>query len=108
MKVYITHQAGWKETGQGAYIIITEEGEILASHFCSHIGFAFGDLTEDRINEKRISAWKERFREVDILHLYKCKDPQSIEDNLIIKNKEWSEKHPNHVYPKPSVSIETS
>ena len=109
MKLYITHANGFNETGDGVYCIISEEGEILASHLCSHIGFAFGDLTFDREKEKRISAWKERFGDdVDILHLKYCKNPDTIETDLINKNKVWEKNHPNGDFPKPSISIEFS
>lgn len=108
MKLYITHGAGQEQTGEGVYYIITEEGEILASHFCSHIGFAFGDLTYDRKEDKRISAWKERFGEVDILHLKHVKNAQNIEEELIEKQKIWTKNNPDNDYPKPSVAIKIS
>jgi hypothetical protein len=109
MKLYITGNEGYKFDSNGIYSIISEEGEVLASHLCSHIGFAFGDLTHDREKEKRISAWKERFgNDVDILHLKYCKDPDIIETDLINKNKIWEKNHPNGDFPKPSISIELS
>ena len=107
MKLYIVNTAGQKFTGDGTYSIITEEGECLASHYCSHIGFAYNDLTHDRETEKRISAWKERFgNDVDILHLHHVKDAEAIEKDLIEKCKAWQESHPDHTFSKPSVTLE--
>jgi hypothetical protein len=45
MKFYIVGPKLGEEDSMGAvYTLITEKGEALASHFCSSISFAKGDL----------------------------------------------------------------
>jgi hypothetical protein len=49
--------------GEGVYTLVAEDGECLASHFCSHAGFAPGDLYEHRperfpmFEAKGITGW---------------------------------------------------
>lgn len=64
MKLYI---AGPENDGQGAYYLISEKGECLASHFCSNNSFAKGDLEGRR--PERQKKWKEKFGNYDILFL---------------------------------------
>lgn len=47
--------------GEGFYQLVTEEGEVLASHFCSSAGFAKGDLIEHRAERK--TEYTKRFPE---------------------------------------------
>ena len=56
MKFYIS---GPKDKGDGIYHLIHESGEGLASHLCSHAGFAAGDLIMHR--PERREKWAEEF-----------------------------------------------
>jgi len=108
MKLYITGES-YNFNGDGIYYLISEEGEMLASHWCSHIGFAFGDLTHDRKDEERISKWKRRFEDIDVLHLRNCKNPELIEKELIEANKKFYKEHKDAELPqKPGITITLS
>lgn len=68
MKAYIVNETrSGKESIEGVYYLITEQGECLASHWCSNIGFAWGDLYYNR--PERIKEFTEKFGvfEVDYL-----------------------------------------
>lgn len=60
MKAYI---ASSSENGidniDGVYYLITEEGEVLASHLCSNKSYALGDLYTHR--KERIKEFEDRF-----------------------------------------------
>lgn len=43
----------------GFYILDPETGEALASHFCSHQGFAKSDLHDGR--PERLKKWEEKY-----------------------------------------------
>ncbi len=64
MKLYI---AGPRSGGEGVYYLITERGEVLASHICSHSGYARGDLESGR--PERQKKWKKRFGDYEVLTL---------------------------------------
>lgn len=57
-KFYI---AGPKDNGEGVYHLIAKTGEVFYSHFCSHIGYAVGDLyanRPERIEELNKKIWQ--------------------------------------------------
>lgn len=64
MKLIIS---GPNDNGEGVYSLVSEEGECLASHFCSNSTFAKGDLADRR--PERLAAWRERFGEFEIVEL---------------------------------------
>lgn len=68
MKAYIisSSEDGMKNI-DGIYYLITEEGECLASHWCSNKGFAMGDLYSNR--PERVKEWAERFGELTVDYL---------------------------------------
>jgi len=68
MKLYITNgtESG-TENIDGVYYLISEEGEVLCSHFCSNKGFALGDLIEHR--EERKKEYTEKYGEYTVLFL---------------------------------------
>ena len=45
---------GPADGGNGTYVLLTEEGEPICSHFCSHRGFAEGDLFRNRPERKEL------------------------------------------------------
>lgn len=45
--------------GEGVYCLVAETGEHLASHFCSNVGYARGDLETNR--PERQADWRARF-----------------------------------------------
>ena len=45
MKLYIV---GPKNNGEGTYNLVAETGEALASHLCSHAGYALHNLESGR------------------------------------------------------------
>lgn len=68
MKLYVcSNSENGMESIDGIYYLITEEGECLASHFCSNKGWAIGDLYENR--PERIKEFTERFGECECLYL---------------------------------------
>lgn len=54
--------------GEGVYVLLNAEtGESLASHICSSIDWAMGDLYDHRPERK--TEYAERFGEVEVKHL---------------------------------------
>jgi hypothetical protein len=81
MKIYIIPP---EKGGEGVYGLVTEEGEGLASHLCSSVGFARGDLEGRR--PERQKEWKKRFGDYEILHLG---DDDMTRENLVHLNDKW-------------------
>lgn len=75
------------DRGEGHYILLTDDGEFLASHICSHAGYADGDLWRER--PEREEKWKERFGEYKVVWL--GDDDMKLE-TLIERYKEWAKK----------------
>ena len=48
-KLYIVWPSDWLD---GSYSLCNEDGFVMASHYCSHIWFAEGDLIENRSERK--------------------------------------------------------
>ena len=64
MKLYIVGP----ENGEGGvYTLISEKGEGLASHLCSHKGYAKSDLEARR--PERQKEWKKKFGDYEVLSL---------------------------------------
>ena len=62
MKAYIASAtANGIDNIDGVYYLITEEGEVLASHLCSNKSYALGDLYSHR--KERIKSFEDRFGE---------------------------------------------
>lgn len=87
MKLYIT---GPPDGGEGPYDILTEDGEHLAGHYCSHRGYARGDLEANR--PERQKEWRERFGEYEVVMLG---DDDMNQDELIKRNHAWYERGDN-------------
>jgi len=64
MKFYIIGPDGG---GNGIYYLMSEDGEGLASHMCSHLGYARGDLEANRPERKK--EWKKKFGKYEVLEL---------------------------------------
>jgi hypothetical protein len=75
---------GPEDGGQGIYHLVTETGEHVASHLCSHAGFARGDLVDRPV--ARNLAWQQRFPEHRVLWL--GEDAMTREE-LIRRNEAW-------------------
>lgn len=73
--------------GDGVYTLLADHGEFLASHYCSHAGYADGDLWRDRPERKK--EWDERFGEWKVIWLGGDEMKLSV---LIERNKEWAKK----------------
>ena len=68
MKAYIvSNTEKGTDNIDGIYYLITEKGEVLASHWCSCKYFAKGDLYEHR--PERIKEYAERFGHCECLFL---------------------------------------
>lgn len=65
-------------------ILVAETGEHLASHFCNHYTFAYGDLYANR--PERIAKWTERFGEFEVKYI---DDTDLSEAELVSRNKQW-------------------
>jgi hypothetical protein len=87
MKLYID---GPDNKGEGAYSILTEEGEFLASHYCTNSNYARGDLESRR--EERQKEWKERFGDYQVLMLG---EDSMTRSELMQRNHKFHEEHPN-------------
>lgn len=83
MKLYIT---GRPDGGEGVYHILTEHGEHLASHFCSNVGFARGDLEANR--PERQKEWRERFGEYEVVVLG---EDDMTQEEMLKRNYAWAE-----------------
>lgn len=87
MKAYI---ASSSENGidsiDGVYYLITEEGEVLASHLCSNKLYALGDLYTHR--KERIKKFEDRFGEFSVDYL--GRDEMTLEE-LLRRNKKFYE-----------------
>jgi hypothetical protein len=68
MKLYIvTGAKNGTDSIDGSYYLFTEEGEVLASHWCSNISYSKSDLYSGR--PERIEEYNNRFGEVEVLYL---------------------------------------
>lgn len=86
MKLYImSGAANGIDDIDGAYHLMTETGEYLATHFCSNKYFAKGDLYERR--PERIKEFTERFGDIKLLYL--GEDNMTV-DKLMGLNKKWA------------------
>lgn len=84
MKLYIVSGAkNGIDSVDGFYYLFTEEGEVLASHWCSHKGYSKGDLYLDR--PERIKEYNDRFGEVEVLFLG---DDEMTVDKILELNKQ--------------------
>ena len=92
MKAYIISNSenGIKNI-DGIYYLITEEGEVLASHWCSNKSFAMGDLYSRRPMRKRM--WTKRFGELTVDYLG-C-DGVTMEEIMKLNEKWWEEHEEN-------------
>ncbi len=90
MKAYIVSNSndGMRDI-DGIYYLITEEGECLASHWCSGKYYADEDLYFRR--PERVKEYTERFGEFDVGFLG-C-DNMTMEE-LIALNHKHAEEHP--------------
>ena len=89
MKAYIISNSedGMKNI-DGIYYLITEEGEVLAFHWCSNKSFAMGDLYGRRPVRKRM--WTKRFGELAVDYLG-CDDVTMEE--IMKLNEKWRKEH---------------
>lgn len=76
---------GPKNGGEGVYALISEDGEHLASHFCSNETFAPGDLESRR--PERQAEWKARFGEYEVRRI------PDAETRRRLVRKSWERAH---------------
>lgn len=98
-KFYIN---GPRTKGDGVYSLIHESGESLASHLCSHLGFAAGDLIMQR--PERQEEWTKRFGPLEPIELVWLDDvPKAEQDELVARNHALHElylaEHPEEAAP---------
>ena len=68
MKAYIaSNSENGTDNIDGAYFLITEDGEVLATHWCSNKLYALGDLYTRR--KERIKKFEDRFGEFSVDYL---------------------------------------
>jgi hypothetical protein len=90
MKAYIvSNTKNGLSNIDGIYYLITEEGEALASHWCSHIGFAMSDLYSNR--PERMKEFAEKFGEFEVDYL--GNDDMTMSE-LLERNKSFYADHP--------------
>lgn len=90
MKAYIvSNTEKGTDNIDGIYYLITEKGEALASHWCSNIGFARGDLYYNR--PERISEFTEKFGTFEVDYL--GNDNMTMTE-LLERNKNFCVTHP--------------
>ncbi|MCK5602715.1 hypothetical protein KAR91_12620 [Candidatus Pacearchaeota archaeon] len=80
MKFFIV---GPDNNSDGVYTLLTEEGEGLASHLCSHAGFAKSDLESRR--PERQKEWKEKFGDYEVFFV--SEQSEITEEELLKRNK---------------------
>lgn len=68
-------------------ILVAETGESLASHFCSHAGWAKSDLYAGR--PERIKEWEKRFGKIEVKFI---NETDVSEEELVKRNHKWYEK----------------
>lgn len=71
------------------YLLVARTGECLASHICSHSGFAKSDLYSGR--PERIKEFTERFGECEVKFI---DETEIDEKDLLALNKKWYESLP--------------
>ncbi len=76
---------GPENNGEGSYYLIREDGKVLCSHFCSHGGYAAGDLFENRPERK------EMFEENDITCFVWSDQSGYTREEIINRNKKYHE-----------------
>lgn len=81
-KLYIVGPNGG---GDGAYHLIADDGEHLASHICSGIRYAEGDLIANR--PERQEKFRKRFGKYTVLRLG---DDDITLEAIQSKNAEWA------------------
>ena len=87
MKTQLVIVPGKYVTGDSVFsILVAETGELLATHFCSNSGFAFGDLYENRPERKE--KWGKRFGEIDVKYIDEL---DLTVDELVERNNAWFE-----------------
>lgn len=87
MKLYIvSNSKNGKESIDGIYYLISEEGECLYSHWCSSKGFSKGDLIEQRPG--RIEECNKKYGQYEVLFLG---DDDMTMDRLLELNKKFTE-----------------
>lgn len=93
---------GPENGGQGFYYLIAENGEALASHLCSHAGFAQSDLHDGR--EERKIEWAKKFPEgYEIVWL---EDSGLTFGTLKERIAKWTEGNKKaETIPEPSIEI---
>ena len=82
--LYITPTQGYDVA---YYLLDIESGEVLASHFCSHEGFAKSDLLEGR--PERQEKFKEKYQD-DVEVKFFNEQDEITEDQFSVLNKEWA------------------
>lgn len=88
MKAYIiSNSKDGMANVRGVYDLVTEEGEVLATHRCSNKEYAMEDLYSNR--PERIKKWTERFGELTVDYLG-C-DDMTMEKILELNHKWWRE-----------------
>lgn len=87
------------DNGDTAYTLITEDGEPLASHWCSGKLYAKSDLIERR--PERQKEYKERFGEYTVMFL--SEQTEITEEELFKRNEAWYNALPeDEKEPQPS------
>ena len=71
-------------------LIVAETGEVLATHLCSHYGFAKGDLYENKT--ERIEEYTKRFGDIEVKFI---DETDIMVGELLKRNKEWFAKIQN-------------
>ena len=74
--------------GEGVYTLLAEDGECLCSHFCSHYGFAPGDLYAHRPERK------EMFDAKGITEFLWLAESGFALDELVKRNHAWAAAKP--------------
>lgn len=98
MKAFIyfsSKSKGVDYDGEGSYVLVTEDGKRIGSHFCSSRGFTNHDLTEWRLKELRENNISEVYSNGELV----WKDNKMTNDakNTFYKaNLDYESKYCNH------------
>ena len=104
-KLYIVWPSDWLN---GSYYLCNEDWFVMASHYCSHIGFAEWDLIENRPERKE--QWKNYLKDwYELIIATKTDTIMLWEQNKKFTDKELMEKYAIENWfqevPKPKVEI---
>lgn len=76
MKAYIVYRRIFPDSDEVQGYLVTEKGDVLATHYCSNIGWLYHDLIERR---KEADEWKKKMSIIHPMDYVEFKNLTGIE-----------------------------